>query len=668
MSHISLDAPIRMGVDYYPEHWDRNMWEQDVKLMHETGIKVVRLGEFAWSVLEPEEGKFDFTWLDDAIDLFHQYGIEVIIGTPTATPPRWLSDQYPDILPIFANEDVFHAGVRGHRCYSSPSLSKYTAIIVTKLAQRYATHPAVIAWQTDNEFSMLNCHCDVCNEQFRKWVQHKYGSLEVLNQEWGTVVWSGTYSHWTQVTTPLGGSPFQNPSYLLDYARFQWEGVAQFQQMQIDILRQYCPSHVITHNFHSYPQLLDLYQVGEGLDVASFDYYPNPSPHKGATAPYSGALSLDLTRGIKRKNFWIMEQLSGSPGCWFPMWRTPQPGFIRAYAWQTIARGADLVVHFRWRSAVAGAEQFWHGLIDHSNVPGRRFNEFAQLCQEVNQLGTQLQGTKLVNEVAILHSFEQAQALHIQPQVEGMEYYENIKHYHRAITKLGIGCDVINWQESLAGYKVIIAPSLYVLNAEAVAKLEKFVADGGRLILTYRTGVKEMNNQCVMAPLPGLLSPLAGIVVEEYDPIGNDRHHIIDQSGHEYDCEQWADIIQLNTAKAIAWYNDDYYAGKPAVTVNTWGHGKVYYVGTHIEERAWMDRLKQLAEELHIRTYGELPEGVQISVRTGDNGSYLFLLNLSRLQHHIELPEHYPSVLNPDNGHQGSMYTIAPYGVEILKL
>ncbi|WP_019913418.1 beta-galactosidase [Paenibacillus sp. HW567] len=657
---------VQVGVDYYPEHWDESLWEPDVKLMKESGVRVVRVAEFAWSRLEPSEGDFQFGWLDRAIGLFHKYGLLVVIGTPTATPPRWLTHDYPDVLPVFADGRIFHEGVRGHRCYNSASLRKYGNRMIDRLARHYSSHPAVIGWQTDNEFGMLDCHCDSCNNAFRTWVKGKYGSLENVNEAWGTVVWSGEYSVWEQLTVPYGGSPHQNPSLLLDFQRFQWEAVADFQKAQIDILRTVCPEHFITHNFHSYPQRLNLYPVGEELDVAAFDYYPNTSPAKQSTTPYSGALSLDLTRGIKRQNFWIMEQLSGSPVCWMPMWRTPYPGFIRAYAWQAIARGADTVVHFRWRSAAAGAEQFWHGLIDHSNVPGRRFAEFTQFAGEVNQLSDLLKGTVLKNEAAILNSHEQLVALDIQPQVENMDYYENIKQYHRVLTKLGIGCDVINWREALDGYKVVIAPSLYLMDEEAAAGFEAFAAEGGTLILTNRSGVKHMNNVAVMQQLPGLLSHAAGVRVDEYDPIGTEPHSIVDEEGTAYACSQWNDLLTPVTAEPIAWYGDDFYAGIPAVTVNRFGKGQVYYFGTHAEESYWSGLLEGVAEKEGLLRFAGLPEGVQASVRSGESGSFLFLLNLSRQPQAVPLSRRYSSVL--DGGERSGELALAPYGVEILKL
>ncbi|WP_410771693.1 beta-galactosidase [Fontibacillus sp. BL9] len=659
-------SAVQMGVDYYPEQWDPSLWEQDIQLMKVTGIRVVRVAEFAWSRLEPSSGIYDFDWLDSVLDLFYKYDISVVIGTPTNTPPRWLTDLRPDILPLFADGSVYYPGVRGHRCYNSESMYIYGMRIIEKMAEHFGKHPAVIGWQTDNEFGMIDCHCPRCRVKFREWVKQKYGSLEEVNRAWGTVVWSGEYNDWCQLDAPMGRSPHQNPSYLLDYTRFQWDSVEEFQHSQIEMIRKHCPGHFITHNFHSYPQRLDLYLVGKELDFASFDYYPNTSPAKQSTGPYSGALSLDATRGIKRRNFWIMEQLSGPPGCWFPMWRTPYPGFIRAFAWQAIARGADTVVHFRWRSAVAGAEQFWHGLIDHSNVPGRKFEEFAALCAEVNALSKRLSGTVLHHEAAILQSHEQLAALDIQPQVEGMNYYENLKDYHRSLTKLGIGCDVIDWKEPLDGYKLIVAPSLYLMDEETADRLERFAAEGGTVVLTSRSGVKNMDNQCVMLPLPGLLAQCAGVTVAEYDPIGDDVHEIVDLEGRSYKCRQWCDILSLRGAETVMRYGGDFYAGTPAVTVNSFGNGRVYYLGTHVDESCLKELFSRMAAEQDMKTFPDLPEGVQLTVRSGKDKSYLFALNLSRETVKVSLPEAYSSVLYGEP--RDVELELEPYGVDILEI
>ncbi|WP_433753058.1 beta-galactosidase [Paenibacillus amylolyticus] len=663
---MNTNRPVQMGVDYYPEHWDASLWEQDARFMADSGVRIVRVGEFAWSRMEPSDGQFEWAWLDQAIDTLHRHGLQIVIGTPTMTPPRWLTEKCPDVLPVLPHGQPYREGIRGHRCYNSPSMRTYSARIVQKLTERYAEHPAIIGWQTDNEFSFTDCQCDACADAFREWVRTRYDTLEQINQAWGTVVWSGEYSDWEQVTPPYGGSSFQNPSFLLDYSRFQSDSIVDFQHIQVEIIRRNCPEHVVTHNFHSYPQKADQYKIGQELDLASFDYYPNPSPNKTDTAPYSGALSLDLTRGIKRRNFWIMEQLSGPPGCWFPMWRTPQPGFLRAYAWQTIARGADAVVHFRWRSATMGAEQFWHGLIDHSNVPGRRFMEFQQLCTEVNRLSERLQGSTLHNEVAILHSHDQLNALRIQPQAEGLEYYENIKVWHRALTKLGISTDVIHTSEPLDGYKVIIAPHLYLMDETTAEHLQAFAAAGGTLVLTHRTGVKNDNNVCVMAPLPGLLSACSGVRVTEYDPVGGDIVQIRDEQGHLYTASQWVDVLELDTAKPVAVYADQFYAESAAVTKNDWGKGEVYYVATQPEEAYVSQLLQNIAEGCGLSGIQSLPDGVQVTTRSGANGTFRFILNLSPEPVSIELHASYTSAL--EGKPRGPQLKMDGYAVEILKI
>lgn len=662
---VKADA-VQIGVIYYPEQWEERMWEPDIQRMQTTGVRVVRLAEFAWSRMEPSPGVYSFGWLDRAIKLFHRYGIQVVLGTPTHTPPRWLTALRPDILPVQSDGSQQQPGVRGHRCYNSPSLREYGLRIVEQMVKRYGAHPAVIGWQIDNEYGVIDCHCQACSAQFRAWAKRTYGSLTKLNAEWGTVVWSGEYSDWSQVSAPHGGSRFHNPSYLLDFTRFQWEAVARFQQLQLDLIRRHCPGHFVTHNFHTYPQRLNLYLIGAGLDVAAFDYYPNTDPAKQATSPYSGALALDVTRGIKRRNFWIMEQLSGSPGCWFPTWRAPYPGFIRAHSWQAIAKGADTVVHFRWRSAPMGAEQFWHGLLDPDDEPGRRFAEFAVLCAEVNKLAHLLQGSSLRHETAILLSHEQLEALRIQPQAEGFDYYENVKDYHRALTKLGIGCDVIEWTAPLHGYKLVIAPSLYLMQPQVAKALEQFAHAGGTVLLTSRSGVKQMNNQSARLPLPGLLAPLAGIRVAEYDPIGMDAHRFTDSRGRSYTGTQWCDILTLHGAEAIASYSEDYYAGSPAVTLHRFGQGQACYVGLHPEEAYLLELLAELADSHGIRRYAKLPPGVQIAERTGPSGTCLFVFNLSRTPQRIELPGSYYSVLY-DTMRCAEM-ELGPYALDILRV
>ncbi|GGP25319.1 beta-galactosidase [Silvimonas amylolytica] len=631
---------MKVGVDYYPEHWDRAVWQQDAKDMKAAGIKVVRLAEFAWSRLEPREEVYDFQWLDDAIAVLASEGLEIVLGTPTATPPHWLADGYPDVLPIDSKKQPMYKGVRWHRCYNSPSLRRYTRVIVEKLARHYAGNPAVIGWQTDNEMVANDCHCDACTAGFRQWLERKYSTLDNLNKEWGTVVWSGEYTAWSQVTTPLGGSPHQNPSFLLDFQRFSSDSVADFNKFQADILRTHCPDHFVTHNIWGYPVVTDNYDLFESMDFAAVDYYPATDQNNDAKARnYLGALTLDLTRGIKQKNFWVMEQLSGTPGCWFPMSRTPFPGMIRAHAWQTVSRGADVVVHFRWRTARIGAEQFWHGLLDHHGVPGRRFEEFKRFASELNMLSGLLDGTVVQNQVAMLYSHEQNNALRIQPQVDGFDYLANFKKLHQSFVRQGVGTDVLNWTSKVSDYKLVIAPSLYLEDPLVVQKLADYVEAGGTLVLTTRTGVKNMNNVCLPTRLPGALREIAGVIVDEYDPVGHDAQRIAMFDANT-GCMQWCDLLEPSTAKPIAHYDSEYFKGRPAITCNPAGKGRVYYIGTVLDDAGYDALFGHIVRETGIPAFAGLPSGVEVSIRQSGDKRYMFVLNLTKRTHTVHLENH----------------------------
>ncbi|SKC89167.1 Beta-galactosidase GanA [Burkholderia sp. YR290] len=659
---------MKVGVDYYPEHWDREIWEEDAQRMQAAGITVVRLAEFAWSRLEPIEGKFDFAWLDDAIDTLGRRGIQVVIGTPSATPPNWLVEKYPDVLPLDNKRQPVYPGVRLHRCYNSPSLRRHTEIIVKKLTARYGHNPNVIGWQTDNEMIGNDSHSDAAISDFRLWLKKKYGDLTTLNREWGTVVWSGEYSEWTQVNTPLGGSPYQNPSFLLDYQRFCSDSVADFNRFQARIIRENCPGQFITHNLWGYPVVNDYYDLFDKMDFASVDYYPGTDLSNDSKSwIYHGALTHDLTRGIKRRNFWVMEQLSGTPGCWHPMSRTPYPGMIRAYAWQSVARGADAVVQFRWRSARIGAEQFWHGLHDHHGKPGRRFDEFARFSEEVRQLSAMLDGTTVVNDVAMLFSHEQLNALQIQPQSDGFDYLRNFKQIHHAFLRLGIGTDVINWTSDFSTYRLVVAPFLFLENDEVVDKLRAFASAGGTVILTTRSGVKNMTNVCLSTELPGGLRDLAGVVVEEYDPVGNDGQTLVLRGNLEAGCSQWCDILAPITAESVGDYTTDFFAGRTAITRNSFGKGVAYYIGTILDDEGYRALIKDVASDLDLAAFDNLPPGVELSVRSGSGKQLLFVLNLTKGKNELQLP-----VAALRSALTGEAITqplvLEPMGVEVLLL
>ena len=629
---------MRIGVDYYPEHWDKDMWKSDVRLMAETGVKIVRLAEFAWCRLEPADGIFDFGWLDEAIRLFADNGIEVIIGTPTNCPPRWLCEKHPEILPVGDNGRTNPIGIRGHRCYNSPALREYAGRIVAKLAEHYKDFPNVTAWQLDNELEANICFCDTCNKKHREWLKRKYGTLGALNKAYGNIVWSGEYQSWEQIDPPYGGynTAWLNPAYMIDFERRATDDMLEFIRFQADIIRSYIPEAFITTNACFCNHTSDFTAMFSDLDVAAYDNYPTTSVSHDYENITSTSAYLDMIRGAKRKNFWIMEELSGTPGCWAPMQKTPAPGMIKGYALQAFAHGADTVIFFRWRTANIGAEMHWHGLIDHSGVPGRRFDEFAQLCGEAEKL-KDIRGSELRSVIAILFSADSGRAFRLQPQTDGFSYIEQIKAVHQAFVRYGLNVDIIDEHADISGYKIVCAPALYVTDSTTVKRLRDFAENGGTVVLTARSGVKDENNNCIMEPLPTVYRELVGCHVTEYDPIGWDKAKVRFTDGEEYECKQWCDILETDTAETAASYSSGFYAGQPAVTVNSYGGGKAFYIGTIGTRRMYEKAAKQILDASGIPYIEGLPENVEVTTRTGSGITARFVFNNSDLERTFEL-------------------------------
>ncbi len=625
---------MRIGVDYYPEHWDKELWAQDAQLMAQTGVSLVRLAEFAWCRLEPSDNRFDFTWLDEAIDCFASNGIDIVLGTPTNCPPRWLLEKHPQIIPVGRDGRPQATGIRGHRCLNNPLLRKYSERIVKKLAGHYKDNKNVIAWQIDNELEAHLCFCETCNNRHREWLRSKYGTIENLNEAYGTVVWSNEYSSFDRIEPPYGdyNKAWQNPAYMLDFTRRAAEDVTEFARFQADIIRSVIPDAQITTNTWFCEDTPDFYRLFDELDFVSYDNYPTTSLPQNPDDIYTHAVHLDFMRGIKKKNYWIMEQLSGSMGCWMPMQKTTRPGMLMGYSLQAFAHGANTVVHFRWRTATKGAEMHWHGLIDHSNVPGRRFFEFAELCKKAKSL-EKFSGTELNSDVAILYSVDSRNAFALQPQTDGFDYMEQIKLMHQAFAGYGVNIDIIDEHSDFSTYKIICAPALYVTNSDTAARLHAFAGQGGTVILTARSGVKDMNNNCIMAQLPTVYSDLTGCHVAEYDPIGWDTVNVRFNHGETLIGRQWCDILEADDAEVIARYASDFYSGAPAITrreiKKTENHSLsyVYYIGTVGERKLYEKCARMALEDAGISFIPDLPRGVELTTRTGNGLSAHFVFN-----------------------------------------
>lgn len=630
---------MRIGVDYYPEQCDKSMWEKDAETMARTGVKLIRIGEFAWSRIEPREGEYDLTWLDEVIGIFSRYTIGTVMCTPTNCPPLWLYEKHPEIIRVGADGQPIRTGIRAHRCINSPIFRDYAKKITEALIRHFSGNPAIVAWQIDSELEAYPCTCPTCREKFRNWLIEKYDSVENINKAFGNSVWSGEYSDISQIQPPNDyPKAWQNPALCLDWYRFTSESTADFVRDAMLTIRLEDIKVPITTNTCFCENAPDFYKLYELLDFVSYDNFPPVRIPDDPEEFYSHAFRLDLMRGIKGRGFWVMEQLSGPAGGWSPMSPAPKSGMIMGYAMQAMVRGADTVMHFRWRTALTGAEMYRHGILDHSNVPNRRFLEFSELCRRVSLLGI-LDSTRIVSNAAIIYSPEADAAFKIQPQVEGFDYMYQLKAFHSALTRFGANVDIVAPNADLSQYKLVIAPSLYVNNKTAAESIYRFVINGGTVVLTARSGVKDENNNCIMDTLPTVFKELIGAEIIEYDPIGRGEQVIRDFAGSEFKCRQWCDILRLSTSRAYAEYNDGEYRCMPAVTVNRYCGGVAYYVGTICSSDFYESFISNLMMQTGIPKLKGLPKGVEVTTRTNGKDEYICFFNNSENSVVIPLPK-----------------------------
>ncbi|WP_040952791.1 beta-galactosidase [Gorillibacterium massiliense] len=689
-------SQFRLGACYYPEHWPEELWEDDFRRMSEMGFSVVRMGEFAWSIFEPEEGRFEFGLFDRALDLAHKHGIAVILGTPTATPPAWLTSKYPEVLNAKQDGTLYHHGQRRHNNYNSPVYRKLSARIVTEMAEHYRDHPALVGWQIDNEF---NCETNVFYSEadhaaFRVWLKEKYGNLVALNEAWGTVFWNQTYSDWTQVsltrTTP---SDSPNPHQALDEKRFFSDSTISYAAMQSAILQEKAPRQWITTN-GKFGHLDSHKLTEEALSFFSYDSYPNFStinPDQGERPFLDRMISLQLSsiRDISA-NFCVMEQQSG-PGGWVNRMEmpSPKPGQMRLWTYQSIAHGADMLLYFRWRTATKGTEIYWHGINDYHNKPNRRVAEAGQIGGELARIGSELLGSQYEAEVAILEDYQNEWDGEMD-RWHGPLNGISRTSWFKALQRRHIPVDLKHVRpettaSELAKYRVLIYPHPAIMPMDTAQLLKKYVAKGGTLILGCRSGYKDLTGQCYMAPFPGPLADLCGIEVEDFTLIGPYQQapaivpiinreaggskaadDSVDEvlTGHSF-----ADILQVTAEQSVevlATYGSDYYEGKPALVRNRYGTGTAYYYGSAFTEETadFMIRILELASP--AESWVELPEDVELALRVHPQSGrqFAFLLNYAHTTQTVRFKEPVYDLLT--QGDLKETVEIRPFGVYII--
>jgi beta-galactosidase len=659
-----------LGTAYYPEHWPEARWQPDAALLREGGVSVVRMMEFAWDKLEPRPGVYDFTWMDKAISIFADAGIKVILCTPTPTPPPWLTHQHPDMMRIddkTAQRAV--PGSRRHICCNVPSYRSASTSIVTAVADHFGANPNVIGWQIDNEFGCHNtvrCLCDFCRAEFQAWCERRYGTLDTLNAAWGTQFWSATYSAWAQIPAPGPTAAQHNPGLLLDYRRFSSEAWVNYQKLQIDLLRSRIGERFITHNLMLRFVDMDYFDLARDLDFVSYDNYPH-----GMSGPSETAFNFDIMRGLKRKNFWVIEQQPG-PVNWTSFNPPVPPGQVRTWTHQAFVHGADAVFYFRERAVNIGQEQYHAGMMKHDGTPDRCWHESKQVSDDLQNM------PKLHRPqapVAILFDYADLWVFELDPQNRTFSYYNQALDLYRYCWDQHIAVDILPRDADLTGYEAVLVPSPALIDEAHIANWRKYVEAGGKLVVMFRAGFKTQGSTWTDQPMPaGGLSDLVGATVDEFfsipptpsvgrrapddhaDDWNDERGSYVNDLaarasigfGDNFGLPQktryhtWAEVLKPTTAEVLLRYGDGYYKDGVAATVHKVGQGNAYYLG------CWCDPIlprvlwSALGLQKHVLTSdvrGAVMEIARMQTESGENVE----VHLNHTKRTVTLPDPAPA-------------------------
>lgn len=583
-----MTAKRALGVCYYPEHWPQSRWPEDARMMRQAGIRFVRIGEFAWSVIEPEPGQYDLDWMRQVIDILHGEGLEVVLGTPTATPPKWLVDRMPDMLPVGEDGRPRGFGSRRHYCFSHQGYRAECARIVSLLARTFGDHPAVTAWQTDNEYG---CHDTVLSYSaaallgFREWLAQKYQSPQALNKAWGNRFWSMEYCSFDEIELPNATVTEANPAHRLDFQRYASDQVVAFNRLQVDIIRKYAPGRTILHNFMGSFTAFDHFAVSADLDAASWDSYPIGFLDRDVTDPERRhrylrlgdpdmqAFHHDLYRGCGRGRWWVMEQQPG-PVNWAPHNPSPAPGAQRLWAWEAFACGAETVSYFRWRQAPFGQEQMHEALLLPDGGINEAYDTVGVLSEEL--AGIEQAAGSSAAEVALVFDYESAWAWSIQPQGQSFSYLGLVKIFYRALRALGITVDIVPADpEQVKDYALVLVPGLFEMTEELCRALGR---DGQIVLAGPRTGSRTADFAIPPDLPPGAaLQRRLGIKVRRVDTIPPPEFVQVGDAASGFFFSTWREfliadddvVVTERTADgAIAFCHDNtgiwnYLAGQP---------------------------------------------------------------------------------------------------------
>lgn len=622
---------IWYGGDYNPEQWSEEVWDDDVRLMQQGGITLVSLGIFSWAKLEPREGEFDFGWLDRILHKLYGGGIRVDLATATASPPPWLTANYPDVLPVTENGVRLQVGSRQQYCPSSPVLRRLSARLVTKMAERYAGHPALEMWHVNNEYGchVSHCYCAVSAAAFRTWLRLRYETVDALNASWGTAFWSQQYAEFSEVFPPSAAPSFRNPAQLLDFDRFSSDELLACYRNEVAVLRAATPDIPITTNFMGFFKGADYWKFAQEVDIISDDSYPDPADEE---AHIAAAASRDLMRSLGGGRPWLlMEQAPGAVN-WRHRNAPKAPGQMAAWSYQAVARGANGILFFQWRQSVAGAEKFHSGMVPHAGTDTRVWREIEQLGSELGQLGS-LTSAGSAARVAIVFEWDSWWSIEQQAVPTTLSYLQGVLSWHRAFFERHVLVDFVTSTSDLTAYSIVVVPSLFAASSAGLSNLAAFAESGGQLAVTYQTAITDDSARITASGYLGALQHTLGVRIEEFaPPSGGETADIagicppavrIEGQINGYG-QLWSEYLQAVDCEVVSSFAGGHVDGWPAITRRFAGAGRGWYVATQLDD----DGVRAVADQLLTDAQVEAAIAQPVpGVEAVQRGETLFLIN-----------------------------------------
>ncbi len=638
------------GGDYNPDQWNPEIWQEDMRLMKLANCNAMSTAIFAWTKIEPEEGKFDFAWLDKIMDMLAENGGYAVLATPSGARPAWLSAKYPEILRVSADRRRILHGVRHNHCMTSPVYREKVQSVNRKMAERYKDHPALLVWHISNEYGG-ECHCELCQQSFRSWLKVKYNhDLNALNQAWWTAFWSHTYTDWEQIESPSPIGEMYLHGLTLDWKRYTTDQTIDFYNAEIQPLRELTPGTPITTNFMGLYTGINYPRFASVVYVVSWDSYPVwHTTGSDWTLGAQIAFIHDQNRSMKGgKPFMLMESTPSNTN-WQPTPKLKRPGMHKLSSLQAVAHGSDTVQYFQWRKSRGSAEKFHGAVVDHVGHENTRvFQDVAELGDVLKKLDPVI-GSTVKPDVAIIYDWENRWAIDDMQALgrERRNYAETCVSHYLPFWSRGIPVDVIAEWADFTPYKLIVAPMLYMLQPGVADRLKAFVANGGTVVSTYWSGIADENDLCFLGGWPGAgLREVFGIWAEETDTLtSEERNHVAFAEGNalglsgSYEARDYFALIHAESAKVLATYAADFYAGRPALTVNAFGSGQAYYMASRNDERFLNDFYGKLAEDLDLLRAlpVDLPQGVTAQLRTDGDSKFIFVMNFNAVPVSINL-------------------------------